>query len=206
MPSGKFDPFTLDRIWTQFERWICTGDTLTTGALNEMNLETQLHEEGFAMLKVLHTNAQHALWSCVYKFIPICTWTSQLFWAIKSCIHKATENTNLTLTTRRCVITLLWRVKRKQRPCATLYALNLSTGSVLVGFSEKKARRQVTACSRAQIEALTMFTPEKQACVCFTPGLNLCGATICIASYKKEQTYLRKNVNAFKHLTRKTGT
>lgn len=40
-----------------------------------------------------------------------------------------------------------------------LYALNLSTGSVLVSFTEKK----VTACSRANIEALTMFTPVKQA-------------------------------------------
>lgn len=57
-----------------------------------------------------------------------------------------------------------------------------------------------------QTEALTAFTPEKKAKVCFTPGLNLCGATICTVSYRKEQTYLRKNVNAFKHLTRKTGT
>lgn len=66
----------------------------------------------------------------------------------------------MPLTARQCVIMLL-RAKRKQRTSATL---NLLTGSVLCSISEEKLMCKLSEDNPLpQTEALTVFTPEKQA-------------------------------------------
>lgn len=67
----------------------------------------------------------------------------------------------MPLTARQCVIMLLRRAKRKQRTSATL---NLLTGSVLCSISEEKLMCKLSEDKPPpQTEALTVFTPEKQA-------------------------------------------
>lgn len=67
----------------------------------------------------------------------------------------------MPLTARQCVIMLLRRAERKQRTSATL---NLLTGSVLCSIIEEKRMCKLSENKPLpQTEALTVFTPEKQA-------------------------------------------